>query len=211
MKVFADGEITRKRKAMGLSQRKTALMLQKLYGVKISHSYLSIIERGRVDSISAELQRALEDFFKISRGENSTVHRIPLYKGKKVSGHLDLPGPVLADFAVEADYDLPAMGIFRGDVIVCRKGRPSFEHPEIIPQKQGFTYNYSGEKHPDSIGTAVLIIKKSVEKKYHDLTVKAAATILAGEDLIKLLAERAGVREIDLFRSLAVLRGFSKE
>lgn len=206
-------QISQKRNMMRLSQRKAASLIEKMYGVKLSHSYLSLIERGQVESIGGDLKNALEDFFKINLESDLSLHRIPLYKGTGIENYLDFAGPALADFAVAADSDMPELGIFCGDIIVCRKGSSSKGDLAAIKKASGFTYifNKEGQTLPDTAGTVVFIIKKSVKTEHYEAALRAAAAKLDEEHLIRELAERTGLKEIDLVRSLAVLKGFRRD
>ncbi|MFZ5631970.1 MAG: hypothetical protein ACOY40_03920 [Bacillota bacterium] len=225
-------EISRKRKKMRLSQRKAASMIEKMYGVKLSHSYLSLIERGRVDSIGGDLKDALEDFFKITPEEimpapepgmerspagaagefDIPLHRIPLYENSRVINYLDITGPVLADFAVAVTADMPEWGIFCGDILVCRKS-DLLEGDFVVTQKgEIFAYTCGKDQDlPEAGGKVILIIKKSVTAKHFEAAINAAASKLSVELLVRELARRTGLREIDLVRSLAVLRSFVKD
>jgi transcriptional regulator with XRE-family HTH domain len=78
-------QIAGKRKMMGLSQREAASLIEKMYNVKISHSYLSLIERGRIKSISSNLKTAINNFFRLAEsGEQIPFRRIPHYEDDKV-------------------------------------------------------------------------------------------------------------------------------
>lgn len=206
-------QIAQKRKMMRLSQRKAASLIEKMYGVKLSHSYLSLIEGGQVESVGGDLRNALEDFFKINLESDVSVHRIPLYKGAKIEDYLDFAGPILAEYAVEADSDMPELGLFRGDIIVCRKGIPSEGDLAVTKKSGGFTYLFKkeGQNLPDTAGTVVFIIKNSVKTTHFEVALRAAAAKLDEVQLIRELAERTGLKEIDLVRSIAVLKGFRKD
>lgn len=216
-------EIHRRRKMMQLSQRKAASQIEKIYGVKLSHSYLSLIERGKVESIGSGLGHALLDFFKISPGDRSSdrqgntgeqlpgtpLHRVPLYGKAGVEGYLDLAGPALADFALEAASDMPELGIFRGDMVVCRKDRPSPGELAVAKKTGGFAYFfYNGEDPSGIMGTAVLVLKKSLSADHHAASLEAAAARLGEGQLARELARRTGLKQIDILRSLAVLKKF---
>lgn len=230
MNEFSGLQIAGKRKEMGLSQRKAASLIEKLYGVKISHSYLSLIERGRICSVGGDLKNALKDFFKLRldeiplpppygrdlpemSGENNiSVHRIPLYQNRKVDSYLDITGPVLADFAVAMPFDSPEIGVFREDILVCRKEKPTEGDLAVTRNAGGFAYIfYNGRETPDIEGTVVLILKKSVSAKHHEAAVNAAAYQLDEDLLVGELARRNGLRHVDLTRSLAVLKEFSRD
>ncbi len=225
MSFLSGAEISRKRKWMRLSQRKAADLIEKMYGVKISHSYLSLIEKGRVDSIGSDLRDALLDFFKVSPCENGstkqngsgvdpsgTVHRIPLFGKEGVQGYLDIAGPVLADFALAAASDDPEKGIFRGDILVCRKTKPSEGDLAVVRKAGGFAYIfYSGQDPAGIWGTAVLILKKSLTAEHHAAAIDAAAAGLSEDRLVGELARRTGLKQVDIFRSLAVLKKFSRD
>lgn len=217
-------QISRKRKTMRLTLRRAASLIQKIYGVKLSHSYLSLIERGRVEAIGTDLQYALLDFFQITPEESGeavqshshtpvtamTVRRVPLYGMAGIDTCLDIGGPELADFAVAATSDQPEMGIFCGDILVCRKTEPLGGELAVSKKAGGFWYSfYNGEKPPGTIGTVVLILKKSVKELYHEAVMNAAADQLSEERLIGELARRTGLKKIDILRSLAVLKEFS--
>jgi transcriptional regulator with XRE-family HTH domain len=211
---------------MRLTLRKAASLIQKTYGVKLSHSYLSLIERGRIKSIGADLRSALLDFFQITPEESGvaeqshslapapgmTVRRIPLYGKDGIETYLDIAGPELADFAVAADSDRPEMGIFSGDILVCRKAEPSGGELAVTKKGGDFCYSfYHGEKPPGPIGTVALILKKSVKEQYHEAVLNAAADQLSEERIIAELARRTGLKRIDILRSLAVLKKFSAD
>ncbi|MCL6612441.1 MAG: hypothetical protein K6T66_12945 [Peptococcaceae bacterium] len=217
-------QIYRKRKEMRLSQRKAASLIAKMYGVKLSHSYLSLIERGRVDSIGDDLKNALADFFKIGPEENeaaslketstrahgTAVHRIPLYGKARVEGYLDMAGPQLADFAVRASSDRPEMGIFCGDILACRKAKPLAGDLAVAGKKGVITYFfYDGQDLTDILGTVVLILKKSLNAEYHKASLNAAASALSEDQLARELASKTGLKLIDILRSLALLKEFS--
>lgn len=230
MNEFSGLQIAAKRKEMGLSQRKAASLIEKLYGVKISHSYLSLIERGRICSVGGDLKNALKDFFKlglddiplpphlgrdfpeISRENNIRVHRVPLYQNKKIERYLDITGPVLADFAVAITFDLPEIGVFHEDILVCRKEKPSEGDLVVTRKTGGFAYTfYNRRETADIEGVVVLILKRSVSAKHHEDAVNAAAAQLDEDLLVGELARRNGLRHIDLTRSLAVLKEFSRD
>lgn len=213
MDKMSGAQIAQKRKMMRLSQRKAASMIEKMYGVKLSHSYLSLIETGQVESIGGDLKNALEDFFKINLESDIAVRRIPLYRGAGIKDYLDIAGPVLADFAVYAISDIPGLGIFCEDIIVCRKGSPSEGDLAVIKKPAGFTFVFykEGQSMPDTAGTVVLIIKKSVKNRHYEAAMSAAAARLDENHLIRELSERTGLEEIDLVRSLAVLKGFRRD
>lgn len=207
-------QISVKRKKMGLSQRKTASMIEKMYGVKLSHSYLSLIEGDRVDSIGEDLKDALEHFFKISPEETSTpqFHRMPLYENARVIDYLDMAGPILADFAVSVCLDRPEWGIFAGDILVCRKEEPVEGDLLITPKEEIFAYIQEQQQDfPAAKGKVILILKNSVTARHFEAAINSAASALSVEQLIRELARKTGLREIDLVRSLAVLNSFAKD
>ncbi|MCL6478411.1 MAG: hypothetical protein K6T65_08335 [Peptococcaceae bacterium] len=225
-------EIAQKRKKMRLSQRKAASMIEKMYGVKLSHSYFSLIERGRVDSIGGDLKDALKDFFKISPEKTAPVpeageekppagdagefdiplHRIPLYKNSRVIKYLDIAGPILADFALVVTSDMPEWGVFCGDLLICRKAE--LVEGDLAVTQKGEIFAYKCDKNQDlpaAEGKVILITKRSVTLNHFEAAINAAASKLSVELLVRELARRTGLREIDLVRSLAVLKSFVKD
>lgn len=203
--------IARKRKALRLSQRKAASLIEKNYGVKISHSYLSLIERGMVESVGSNLKNALEDFFRLTESGDIPVHRIPLYEDSNVN-HLDIAGRIPADFAVTAKHDMAEAGIFTGDILVCRKCTSREGDLVVINNTAGIEFCFLTSCDMAGImGSVVLVLKKSVKAKHCQATQKTAASTASVETLIKELADRSGLKEIDLKRTLEVLKGFAKK
>jgi len=223
-------QIAGKRKIMLLSQRKAASLIEKMYGVKLSHSYLSLIERDKIQSFSIDLKNALEDFFSLSpagygytlkpgneaassevREGAVPVHRLPLYEKRKATGYIDIAGPLLADFAVAVTSDKPEMGIFCGDVLICRKAKASEGDLLVKEDTAGFTCSYNLRDLPDAVGTVVMIIKKSVGASHSQAAHTAAAAVMEEELLVKELARRTGISKMDLIRSLKILKTFKPE
>ena len=220
----AESQFLIRRKAMGLSQRGAAAIVEKIYGVKLSHSYLSLIERGQVGSIGAYLKKALLDFYKINTSPDTTavcpggphpareIYRIPLFEETGVVSYLDLTGPELADFALLVGRDLPEMGFFSGDLLICRKTKPLAGELAVVKKSGRYTYIYAKSDHsPDTLGTVVTIMKKTPSFKHHQAVLDAAAAQLSEEALISELSTRNGLKKKDLIRSLEVLRNFSKK
>ncbi|KJR99726.1 MAG: hypothetical protein VR68_08300 [Peptococcaceae bacterium BRH_c4a] len=223
-------QIAAKRKIMLLSQRKAASLIEKMYGVKLSHSYLSLIERDKIQSFSTDLKNALEDFFGLSpaghghtpKGDEAIsplgvkevvipVHRLPLYEKRKATGYLDIAGPLLADFAVTVTSDKPEMGIFCGDVLICRKAKAGAGDLLAKEDAAGFTCSYNLRDLPDAVGTVVMIIKKSVGASHSQAAHTAAAAVMDEELLVKELSRRTGISKMDLLRSLKILKNFKPE
>ncbi|MFZ5648967.1 MAG: hypothetical protein ACOY30_15255 [Bacillota bacterium] len=232
MQDLSGQQIAFRRKMMHLSQRKAASMIERKYGVKLSHSYLSLIESGSVKSIGDDLRTALADFFGLGSCEYEhtsdsghetkmpaaaqenffTVHRIPLYEGRSLKSYLDLTGPELADFAVKATEDMPEIGVFSGDILVCRKEKAVNGNLIAIKDTRGFNFSFArGCDHQEDMGTVVLILKKSVRAEHHETIIAAAASIMEEKLLVKELARRAGIRQVDLVRSLKVLKLYNSK
>ncbi|MFZ5652044.1 MAG: hypothetical protein ACOY4I_14505 [Bacillota bacterium] len=216
---FTGRQIASRRKIMLLSQRKAASLIEKKYGVKLSHSYLSLIESGSAKTIGRELKNALADFFGLTSSDHDkekeygqekkvfTFQRIPLYEGRTSKSFLDLPGPELADFAVKAAEDFPEIGIFSGDIIVCRKEKAAEGDLIAIKGGRGFDFVFARGREPqEAIEKVILILKKSVNVKYYETLLAAAASNMEEGLLARQLAERAGIRKVDLLRSLEVLK-----
>lgn len=126
-------DIKSAREKMGLSQEAAAREIRKLYGVRLSSAYLSIIERGERVNLTTKLDQALRDFFKlITEPAVQAYYRLPvlgtiqsggsLLAQKSYEGYLAVPDYLRSDFVFKVvGDDMMGAGILNGDYVVCRE------------------------------------------------------------------------------------------
>lgn len=138
-----------------------------------------------------------------------TVHRIPLFEGGAIKSYLDLPGPEVAHFAVKSEEYIPDIGVFPGDILVCRKEKTNHGDLVAIKGNKGFSFIFARcLDYYEAEGKVVLILKRSVRAKHYETLLATAVSIIDEKLLVKELARRAGVRPVDLQRSIEVLKAY---
>ena len=183
------GKIVRlARESRGLTQEEAANSIKKIYNVRMSPAYLSMIERGERTNLTRNVQEALIDYFEIKLKpiprEAKRLQHIPLLGivpagrpnevREEVLSCILVPEELDCDFALKVKGDsMTGAGLFEGDIVLCKKAYTA-NHGEMVT---ALTDNYDT--------TIKYLIKENGIVKLRAANPKYSDIILYSEDAIQ--------------------------